>query len=310
MDQQNRGIMTRTEKGILTVPGARQSPPAFNQSGSLPWTFQVPTGKALQGLRISALLTTVGAGMTTTRLSQIFQAIKVYNANGLIADIDQYTLDLLAAVSHALKHTDDYLNRPTNTDVVRDPANVATGAALYGSWDIHCPLPGDVFKVLIELFDSTAVFGAGMTGGIPSISVVPIWTNSNQNNLKKQYNIFAKRLVNVTHRALQGVEMICISALVDIATIGPGLDLGGKMTVEEMTERQSIANDMLRGLLVDGTASLRTLLVRDPLTNANTYLLIKKADDAFIANLDLTTGSDLKVMAWSELQVEKVSAIA
>lgn len=300
-EQQN----IKTEKPTWSYPSSRQTTTAYDNPQTLKWVKDVPAGKMPAGFFIDVKLTTVGAGMSLTRVSQIFKSLKIFADGKLAVDIDQHTLDLAPIFLNWAKHQDDYADLvfaqlDTGSRVVKDDINVATGAAMYGSWDLPIPVPAaKQIRVEAELYAMTSVFGAGMTGGVPSISVVPKWANQGR---RKQYNMYARQLSNVVRAAYRGIEVGAFFKTSDWNTGNNGLKLGGDLSTEETWAIQSnVGNNMLqyaavRGSLVDGR--LNTIV--DPLTAADTYCIANKFDGQTSAEFAFSSATSVKALILSD----------
>jgi hypothetical protein len=301
----------KTEKPTWSYPSSRQTPTAYNNPSTLEWVADVPAGKMPAGLIIDAKLTTVGAGMSLTRLSQIFKSIKVFGDGNLVADIDQYTLDLLPIALGWARHSDDYADieigqLDTGKYMVRDEINVATGASMYGLWDLNVALKAaKQIRIVVETYDMTAVFGSGMTGGIPSISVVPKWANAGK---RKQYNLYARQLSSVLRAAYRGVEIGAFFKAAEWNTTSNGTKLGGDLSVEQIYAIQSnVGNTMClwaqaRGSQVNG----RLTTILNPLDGADTYVIANKFDGQTAAEFAFTTAQTLSAIILSEAGPDKI----
>jgi len=299
----------KTEKPTWNFPSARKTPTSYDNPASLEWIFDVPNGKILAGFTLDIKCTTTGAGMNLVKLSQLIQKFRAFDVTPegqkLVLDIDQYTLDLVPIVTHWAKHKDDYSDESlggsvSDSLVVRDDTNVATGAALYGFWKIHAPLPVSrqvVFR--IDTYAGPAVFGAGQTGGNPQFSIVPVFASAGK---KKQYTLYAKRLAAVLRASFRGVEVGAFAVDAEWTTVQNGINLGRDLTPEQMYAIQSnIGNSMLLwandpGLAVDG----RLETFEDPLAEASTYVLANKFDGQAPVDISFNTAKDLKAVVMSE----------
>lgn len=302
----------KTEKPTYTYPSARKTPTAYNVPASLEWVFDVPNGKMLAGFILDAKLITTGAGMTTAKISQIFKSIKAYaDGNNLTLDVDQYVLDLLPIFTQWAKHHDDYADLTigqlaTGARVVQDDANVATGATLYGYWKVAAPLQAQKqLRFKIETYAMTTPFGSGMTAGLPSISIVPIWANVGK---RKQYNIYAKQLSSVIAASYRGVEIGACFAASEFSTITNGIKFGGDLTPEETLAKQSnVGNDLNTWAIVNGAAvDNRLTTIQDPATGASVYVLADKFDGQAAIEINFSSAQTLKTIVMSEVDPGKV----
>lgn len=308
---QNVQKTVKTEKPTRTFPSSRQTPTAYNNPQTLEWTFDVPAGKMPAGFVLDTKLTTVGAGMSTTKLSQIFKSIRIYGDGILTADIDQYCLSLLPISLGWARHNDDYADvsvgqMATGRFLVKDPSNVAGGATLYGYWDLPLPCKGlSQIRVVIEVNSMTAVFGAGMTGNTPSISVSAKWANL---GARKQYNLYAKQRSNVSLAKYAGVEVGAFFAASQWNTISNSTTLGGQLQVEQIFAIQSeIGNHMqlwapVIGAAVDG----RLTTIQDPATDTNTYVIAGKFDGQTTGEFNFSSAQTLKAVILTEADPLKV----
>jgi len=301
----------KTEKPTWTYPSARQTPTAYDVPASLDWVFDVPKGKMLAGLIVDAKLTTVGAGMSLVRISQQIQKMTVYGDGQLVLDADQYCLDLIPIITQWGKHHDDYADltlaqQVAGSVVVQDDVNVATGAAMYGFWKIAVPLPAKrQIKVHLDTLAGPTVFGAGMTGGVPQYSVVPIWANI---GARKQYSLYARQLSGVLKTAYRGVEIGAFFTAAEWNTISNGIKLGGTLSPEQIYAIQSnVGNALALWAPVIGAAvNGRLKTIQDPLPAANTYVLANKFDGQAVAEFAFTTATTVKAIIMSETTPDNI----
>jgi hypothetical protein len=301
----------KTEKPTWTYPGSRQTPTVYNNPDNLAWYIDVPAGKMPAGFTLDVKLTTVGAGMSLTRVSQIFKNIQVFGDGKLVGSLDQYTLDLVPITLGWARHNDDYADvdigqLATGRYLVQDDVNVATGASMYGIWQINCAFPAaKQLKIAIQTYDMTKVFGAGMTGGVPSISVVPKWAPLGK---RKQYKLFAQQLNSETKVNYRGVEIGAFFTTAEWNTITSSVKLGGELTVEQIYAIQSNVGNALSlwaqaiGSAVDG----RLTTILDPLTAADVYVLANKFDGQAAAELSFLAPTTVKAIIMSETGPEKI----
>lgn len=296
----------KTEKPTYVYPSARKTPTAYDAPATLEWIFDIPDGKMLTGFILDAKLTTVGAGMSLTRISQIFQKIRAFADGKLALDIDQYTLDLVPMSTHWARHQDDYADVSIGTQGVtiskltQDDINVATGAAMYGYWNCAIPLPvQDQVRFQIDTYGGPAVFGAGMTGGVPQLSIVPIFANIGK---RKQYNLYAKRLSSVLRASYRGIEIGAFYATAEFNTISNGIRLGRDLTPEQIFAIESIqANNLM--VMAEGSGAKvdnRLNTIKDPFTNAAVFVLADKFDGQAPADFAFTTSQNLQAVVLSE----------
>lgn len=299
----------RMEKAVRQVPPSRIVLPGFNQPFSFEWNFVPPKGKQLTRLFIDAKLTTTGAGMTTAVTSAIFDKIQAFNVEtGQIMDIDKFALDMACITLAGFNRRDEYADEiPRTTNVVRDPPNVATGATLYGSWNLRAPLPGKAIKLIITTFNLQIVFGAGMTAGTLSLQVVPIWGLVDVEPAK-EYTIFARQFTSIPKVVVSGAEYIAMTAASEISSIAGNLDIGGPMTTEEVLRLEAMTNDELRGFAADGSSTATdTLPVKDPVTTTDVFVLYKKFDQAQRANLIFNSAATVRVIVLGQKAVTEVA---
>jgi hypothetical protein len=305
-EQQN----VKTEKPTRTYPDARKTPDAFDVPGSIEWIFDVPAGKMLAGFIFDAKVTTVGAGMTAARISQIIKSFKAFADGKLSMDVDQYTLDVLAIASNWSKHHDDYADVDMEGDgsrnvAVQDDVNDPDGAALYGFWKIQAPLPvQNQIRFQLETYSGVTTFGAGMTGGLVNFSIVPVWANVGK---RKQYNVYAKQLSNVLRASYRGVEIGCLFTDAEWNTITNSVSLGTPLSVEQTYAIQSdIGNQMTAfgsvGAAVDG----RLLTVQDPLPAADSFVLARKFDGQAAVDVNFNSAQTVKTVIFSESNPEQI----
>lgn len=300
-----------TEKPTWSLPSSRQTPTAYNNPQTLEWIFDVPNGKMPAGFVLDAKLTTVGAGMSLTRISQIFKSIKIYGDGILTADIDQYLLSLLPIALGWARHNDDYADvsigqLATGRFVVKDGVNVATGASMYGYWDLPLPCKGmKQIRVVAEIYDMTAVFGAGMTGGVPSISVAARWANK---GARKQYNLYARRVNSILRAKYAGIEIGAFFNTAEWNTISNGYKLGGDLSVEQIYAIQSqVGNHMTLWAPVIGSAvNGRLTTIQNPQTVADTYVLAGKFDGQTTAEFNFTGSSSVSAVILTDADPGKV----
>lgn len=302
-----------TEKPTWIYPEARKSPETFNQSGNLKWVIDIPKGKMLAGLVVDALLTTVGAGMSLTRISQMFKSIRAYaDGKEKVLDIDQFCLDVVPIATHWARHKDDYAGLivgpqgALTSKVVQDDVNVATGAAMYGYWDIAAPLPvKDQLVVSIDTFSGPSVFGAGMTDGLISISVVPVFANIGK---RKQYNLYAKQLANVPRIAYRGIEVGAFFNANEWNGVTNAVTLGDTLSTEQIYAIESIQGNAMQvysntvGALVNG----RLKTIQDPLAVADSYILADKFDGQASASFSFVSNQTLKAIILSGMPVDDI----
>lgn len=313
MSQEVQKQSPKTEKPTWSYPSSRKTPTAYNVPASLEWIQDVPENKMLAGFIFDVKLTSVGAGMSTTRVSQIVKSLKCYADGKLALDIDQYALDLVPIVTNWAKHADDYASgteqvgtAATQGVLVRDDANVATGASMYGFWKIHAPLPAArQLRFQLETYDGTAVFGAGMTGGVPDFSIVPIWANVGS---RKQYNLYARQLSSVLKASYRGVEVGAFFTNAEWNTVSNGIKLGDALTVEQIYAIQSdVGNRMsVFAPAVGSAVNGRLLTFQDPLTAADTYVLANKFDGQAAADIAFTTSKTIQAIIMSSSSPDSI----
>lgn len=296
----------KTEKPTWNYPSARKTPTAFDVPATLEWIFDIPQGKMLAGFTVDLKLATVGAGMTAARVSQLFQKFRAFADGKLALDVDQYTLDLLPIFTQWAKHQEDYAENSIGTQgaleslVVVDDENIPAGGNLYGFWKVHAPLPvKNQIRFQIDTYAANSVFGAGMTGGIPQISIVPVFANAGK---RKQYNIYAKQLASVLRASYRGVEVGGFFVDAEWTTIQNGVKLGQELTIEQMYAIQNnVGNNMLQyangvGANVDD----RLPTFNDPLPDASSYVLANKFDGQAPVDLAFQGSQDIKAIVLSE----------
>jgi hypothetical protein len=300
----------KTEKPTFTYPSARITPDDYNVPGSLDWVFDVPDGKMLAGFIFDAKLTTVGAGMNLARISQIIKSFKAYADGKVCMDVDQYCLDQLAIFSHWAKHHDDYADThvrvaATQSEVVVDDINVATGATMYGYWNIAAPLPvKKQIRFALETYAGTTTFGSGMTGGLTSFSIVPVWANIGK---RKQYNIYAKQQNAVQRIAYRGVEVGGIFTPSEWNTITSSVRLGSVLSVEEIYAIQSnVGNNMNMWAAVGAAVDNRLTTILDPLTAADSYVLANKFDGQTVIEVKFSSAQTMQAIILSEASPETI----
>jgi hypothetical protein len=296
----------KTEKPTWTYPSARKTPTAFDVPASLEWIFDVPAGKMLAGFTVDLKIATVGAGMTTARVSQLFQKFRAFADGKLALDIDQYTMDLVPIFTQWAKHQEDYAEDSSGTQgateslVVEDDINLAGGAQLYGFWKIHAPLPvKNQIRFQVDTYAANSVFGAGMTGGIPQLSIVPVFANIGK---RKQYNIYAKQLASVLRASYRGVEVGGFFVDSEWTTVQNGVRLGSELTIEQMYAIQNnVGNNMLQYANAAGAnVDDRLPTFQDPLTAADAYVLANKFDGQAPVDLAFQGSQDVKAIVLSE----------
>lgn len=300
-----------TEKPTWSFPSSRQTPTAYNNPQTLEWIFDVPAGKMPAGFVIDTKLTTVGAGMSLTRISQIFKSIKIYGDGELSADIDQYLLSMLPIALGWARHNDDYADvsigqLATGRFVVKDGVNVATGASIYGYWDLPLPCKGTrQIKVVMEIYDLTQVFGAGMTGGVPSISVAAKWANRGS---RKQYNLYARQVSSILRAKYAGIEIGAFFNSVEWNTVSNGFKLGGDLSVEQVYAIQNqMGNHMSLWAPVIGSAvNGRLTTIQNPQTVADVYVLAGKFDGQTTAEFNFTSSTTVKAVILTDADPSKV----
>lgn len=301
----------KTEKPTWSYPSERLTPTAFNQSATITMTQDVPPGKMHAGLMIDAKLTTVGAAMVAARISQIFKSIKIYGDGKLVADIDQNALDLIPITLGWARHSDDYAGveigqLDTGRYMVRDEANDPAGASIYGCWFLPVALPvQSQIKVVFEIYSMTTVFGAGLTGGVPSLAVVHQWANKGK---RKQYNLYAKQRSGVPIASYRGVEVGAFFADAEWNSITSSMKLGDVLSVEQAYALQSnVGNHMClwaqaRGSQVDD----RLTTILNPLTAADVYVLANKFDGQATAEFSFLALETVQAVILSEAGPEQI----
>jgi len=303
--------MARVEQSRFDVPPSRSVSSAYNTGNTWNWVFGTPPGKQLQGFLIDALVTTVGAGMATSTMANILQTFQAQNEKNIqTLDVDKYTIDEACAVGAAMAWSNGYNDIPRTTSLVRDPANVATGGSFYASWRLHAPLPGNKHIVTIVTPGILATW-AGATGGSIAMFVVPIWADIIFDGVqRKQYTLYAKQTATNTRFNYNGVEIIALIAAVEWTTIASGIDIGGTMSYDQILEYESIANDLMRGFLVDGTSTAtHSKVLVDPFTGSDAFVLAKKVDDSVVANITVNTSTTVKTVVYGQRDVREVPLI-
>jgi hypothetical protein len=302
----------KTEKPTWNYPSARKTPTAYDVPASLEWIFDIPNGKMLAGFTIDVKIATVGAGMTLARVSQLFQKFRAFADGKLALDIDQYTLDLVPIFTQWAKHQEDYADNSFGAQgalesvVVVDDENVATGANLYGFWKIHAPLPvKNQIRFQLDTYAANAVFGAGMTNGVPQFSIVPVFANIGK---RKQYNLYAKQLSSVLRSSYRGVEVGGFFVDAEWTTVQNGVRLGSELTIEQMLAIQNnVGNNMLLyANTVGANVDNRLPTFQDPLPGADTYVLANKFDGQAPVDLAFNGAQDIKAIVLSEAGPDQI----
>jgi hypothetical protein len=224
--------------------------------------------------------------------------------------MDQYYIDLLPIVTHWAKHHDDYADKHVKVSatqglVVRDDINVATGATMYGFWNIAAPLPAKK-QVSFEIatYKGTTVFGSGMTGGLVNFSIVPVWANVGK---RKQYNIYAKQQSALQRIAYRGVEIGAIFTDNEWNTVSSSVKLGNVLSVEEIYAIQSnIGNNMTLWGSAGSAVDDRLITLLDPLTAADTYVLANKFDGQAAIEVKFSAAQTLQAIILSEASPESI----
>lgn len=303
----------KTEKPTWVFPSARKTPTSFSTPASLEWVYDIPPGKMLAGFIFDAKVTTVGAGMSLTRISQYIQKFRAFADGKLALDIDQYTMDLCPIVTQWSKHHDDYADltftgasSTSSTVLVQDDINVATGAALYGFWHVAAPLPvKNQIKFILDTYGGQTVFGAGMTGGVPEFSIVPVFANIGQ---RKQYNLYAKRLSSILRVSYRGVEVGVFGTTSEWNTISNGVKLGGELSPEQIYANQSIQGNAMAAFAPKGGSVVNGRLAgfKDPLPDTGLFTLANKFDGQAAVDLSFTTATDVKAVILSEADPDSI----
>lgn len=302
---------------LRQFPTARLVQQAFNQPATLEWTYTVPKGKVLAGIYIDVNVTTTGAGMTTVPVSQAIQSLQVYNTNadgsgGLAADIDQYTLDLLAGVSKYLESQLSTYNWYRPVPAILDPVNVATGAALYARWKIWLPLPGVAFKFSMNIPNLQTVWGAGQTGGAIAASIVPIFEDEDDGGRPRtQYYVYAKQSATVTKAAWRNAYIAALFAPSEWGSIQSGINMGGKLSPEEITRVEDLFDDELIAYIAQSASAANPDVkpITDAAVNpvADNWALVKLFETPQLISVGLNTSKTIKAVIFSDLTPDKIA---
>lgn len=301
--------MERRQQSVFVAQPARNTSTDYTQGNTWQWLFKTPQGKMLQGIELDIIVTTVGAGMATTNISNLLQRFICQNEKGVTTlDIDKYTIDLSCIVGAATAWSNGYDNIPRTTDVCRDPANVAGGAAgLFGNYRIHAPLPGDTHLFTFVTPGILATW-TGATGGSVSVNITPIWCDLITDGVTREnFTLFAKQKTGSATFKFNGAETIAIENAAELTTIASGFDIAGGLTNEQILTYECYANDAMRGFAVDGASvATRSKVVKDPYTAADMFVLIKKIDGGADCVINTSAATTIKAVVYGQRDVTEV----